>query len=412
MTLHNHPYHVKAAISHLADQAIKTKSDEREPVDAMLRKFGDNAVQMVKQLGATNDEVKQLRDDFKSKSSALEAQLAQLEQRAARVSFGGGEPYREKSIGARFTESQELQHFAEKAASSGKVSLSMKATLTSATTNAAGSVGAGLVATRDPEIVTLVRPRLTIRNLLPTIQVSGNSVEVLKETGHNLNAGMVAEGAAKPSSDLQLALVTLPIRTIAHWMKASRQILDDMPQLQGLIDTELLYGLAAKEESQILNGDGTGQNITGLIPQATAFTAPYAITGATSIDMLAQAICQLALASYEVDGAVVNTADWWRMKTLKDAGGNYIIGNPAGGTGDNLWGLPIVPTTGISIDKFLVGSFQQAGVLYDRWTARIEVGYENDDFTKNLVTILAEERIGLAVKRGGALVYGDFGLVA
>lgn len=401
MTIHTKSYSVQKAVSHLASEALRTKADEGSPLEAIARKFGEHTAATMEKLGATNQEIE-----------GMKANLHQLEQKMARGSFGG-EPQREKSIGARVTESDQLHEFAEKASSGkGGVSLSLKATLTSATTNAAGSVGAGLIATRDPEIVTLVRPRLTIRNLLPTIQVSSNSVEVVKETGRNLNAGMVAEGAAKPSSDLQLTLSTLPIRTIAHWMKASRQILDDMPQLSGLIDTELLFGLAAKEESQIINGDGTGQNILGLIPQATAFSAPYVISGATSIDMLAQAICQLALAGYEVDGAVLNTADWWRMKTLKDAGGNYLIGNPTGQNGDNLWGLPIVPTTGISIDKFLVGSFQQAATLYDRWTARLEVGFENDDFTKNLVTILAEERIGLAVKRAGALVYGDFGLVA
>lgn len=74
--------------------------------------------------------------------------------------------------------------------------------------------------------------------------------------------------------------------------------------------------------------------------------------------------------------------------------------------------MPVVATQAMTVDKFLVGSFASAGTLYDRWQPRVEVGYENDDFTKNLVTVLAEERIALAVKWGEALTYGDFGNVA
>lgn len=65
----------------------------------------------------------------------------------------------------------------------------------------------------------------------------------------------------------------------------------------------------------------------------------------------------------------------------------------------------------MAVDKVLVGAFKLGAQVFDRWDARVEVGYVNDDFTKNLVTILAEERLALAVYRPEAFIYGDFGRV-
>ena len=104
--------------------------------------------------------------------------------------------------------------------------------------------------------------------------MDGNALEYVKETGFTNNAGMVAEGAKKPESSMKFDLVSTTAKVVAHYMKASRQILSDASQLASLIDGRLRYGLAFKEEQQLLNGDGTGQNLLGIIPQATAFVAP------------------------------------------------------------------------------------------------------------------------------------------
>jgi HK97 family phage major capsid protein len=102
-----------------------------------------------------------------------------------------------------------------------------------------------------------------------------------------------------------------------------------------------------------------------------------------------------------------------RMRLLKDGDGKYILGDPAANVPSVLFGLPVVPTQAMTIDKFLVGNFQRAATLYDRWTPRVEVSTEHADFfTRNLVAILAEERIALANKNPAALTYGDFGNVA
>src|SRR5690606_16425191 len=160
--------------------------------------------------------------------------------------------------------------------------------------NAAGSAGAMTTAYRDG-VVTLPEEPTRIRDLVPVIQITQPSVEVPVQKARNLNAAPVAEGALKPGSDLQMVLETFSTRTIAHWMKASRQILDDAPQLRGMIDTELLYGLRLEEDSQLLNGDGTGQNLLGLIPQATAYAAPITVPDPTYIDTIGLALLQNSL---------------------------------------------------------------------------------------------------------------------
>jgi HK97 family phage major capsid protein len=202
----------------------------------------------------------------------------------------------------------------------------------------------------------------------------------------------------------------VPIRTIAHWTLASRQILDDMSQLRGIIDTELLYGLGYVEELQLLNGAGTGTDLNGLYTQATAFASPYGgtLTAATKIDVILAAILQNALANQPATGVVIHPSDWTEIRGIKNADGEYIMGPPGADVEPRLFGLPVVATAAMTVDKFLVGNFQ-ASTLYDRWSARVEVSTEDsDNFRKNLVTLLAEERIGLAVKQTTAFTKGDF----
>lgn len=397
MTFHNRPRHVKKAAEYLLDRAGFYTKNDGDPLEVLARKFGDHATAMLTKLGATNDEL-----------SGLKAQLATLEQKAARGG-GGGYPAPAKSVGEQFIESDRVKAFLEAEPSSGKIDLRIKATLTTLTTDAAGSVGDTASPAYRDTLVTSPRRRLRVRDLLPVIAIASGSAEWPSQKGRTAGAAPVAEGAAKPESDIQFEMKSANARVIAHWMKASKQVLSDAPQLRGLIDTELLDGLALAEEDQLLLGDGTGQNLYGLVPQATAYSASGlpSIADLNQMDVIALAMLQLTNAHYEADGAIINAGDWISMRVTKDSEGRYILGSPMQNVPPNLWGLPLVPTTAMTSRKFLVGQFRSAATIYDRWDARVEVGYVNDDFTKNLVTILAEERLALGVKKPGALIYGD-----
>lgn len=393
-----------------AELATEIKSDFATKFDAVKGLAEKAVAEAQKGIDATAAQ-KEVIDNALTTMNEAKTRLDDLEQKMAR---GGGDPAdRAKSIGEQFVESEGFKAFEtsgfSKSARGGD--LQIKATLTSATTDAAGSVGDAVNSTRLPGIQPLPQRRMTVRDLLSQGRMDGSTLEYVKETGFTNSAAPVAEGAAKPESDLKFDLVTTSAKVIAHWMKASKQILSDVSQLRSVIDERLLYGLAYAEEQQLLNGSGSGQNLFGIIPQATAYAAPITISGATSIDMMRLAMLQAALAEYPATGHVMNPIDWAFIETLKDTTGRYIIGNPQGTASPTLWSLPVVTTQAIAVDKFLTGAFKLGAQVFDRWDARVETGYVNDDFTKNLVTILAEERLALAVYRPEAFIYGDFGRV-
>lgn len=392
-----------------ADLAKEIKAEHQKAVDA-VKEIAEKAVTEAAGGVKLSGEAKEKADEALLKVTGLGEQLAELAQKLDRDSKD--QPSRQKTLGEQFIDDEKVKEFLGQATPRGRADLSVKATITSLTTDAAGSAGAALQATRVPGIQALPQRGMTVRDLITPGQMDGQTVEYVKETGFTNNAGMVAEGAAKPSSDIKLELITTNAKVIAHYMKESRQILSDVSQLRSLIDQRLLYGLAYKEETQLLLGDGTGQNLLGIVPQATAYSAPFTIDGATAIDMLRQAMLQAFLAEYPPTGHVMNPIDWARIETEKDGQGRYIIGNPQGNVDKTLWGLPVVETPAMTVDKFLTGAFKQGAQLFDRWAARVEVATENeDDFIKNLVTILAEERLALAVNRPEAFIYGDFGNV-
>jgi HK97 family phage major capsid protein len=393
----------------VADLAKDIKAEHQKAFDK-VKEIAEQAVAEAKSSGELATKTKETADEALLKMNGLGEQFAELEQKLAREP--SGEASRVKSLGEQFVENEKVKAFLEQATPRGRVDFQAKATLTSATTDTAGAVGDAIRPTRLAGILELPRRRMTVRDLITPGQMDGNALEYVQETGFTNGAGMVAEGAAKPGSDIKLDLKSTTAKVIAHWMKASRQVLSDIPQLRSMIDGRLLYGLDFKEETQLLNGDGTGQNLFGIIPQASAYAAPIALTSPTSIDMMRLAMLQAVLAEYPATGHVMNPIDWAWIETLKDGEGRYIIGNPQGQITPTLWGLPVVQTQAISVDKFLTGAFKLGAQVFDRWQARVEVATENeDDFIKNLVTILAEERLALAVYRPEAFVYGDFGRI-
>ena len=346
--------------------------------------------------------------DALQKANVVQGIVHELEQRAVRGSFG--ESRGTQTWGEQFVESEGLKAFAELHSQPARFRMDVKATVT---TGATSGGPLGLQPYRDGPN-NLPRRQLRIRDLLPVVSISTGSVEYPRQTLRTSAAAPVAEGDLKPESAFGWTMETVTPKVIAHWVPASRQILDDAPQLRDMIDTELLYGLGQVEETQLLYGSGIGQNLLGLVTTATAYAAPFDPAGTeTMLDQLALAMLQNALAEEPADGIIVHPSDWLRMRLLKDADGKYLLGDPGAQVEPRLFGLPVVATQAMTVDKFLVGNFRRAATLYDRWSPRVEVSTEHADFfTKNLVAILAEERIALAIKNAAAMTYGDFGNVA
>ena len=279
----------------------------------------------------------------------------------------------------------------------------------------------GLVAPQyDPVIQGAPRQNLLIRDLIPTTPVTGQSFTYFKELLHTLGAGMVAEGAAKPTSNVTFEQVTDIVKKIAVWMPVTDEALDDVPQLYSYIQELLRYDLELKREGQLLKGDGTGNNLNGIMTQATVFDPGLSKATDTAIDTVRRAIYQARKQSkLAADAVVMSDLDWMNIELQKDGENRYLFANLQGLVTPVLWGRPIVAsdsmdegdgsTTG---GEFLTGSFQQGARIYDRMGFTIKVGMINDDFIKNQRAILVEERLGLAVRKKFAFVKGRFNFAA
>lgn len=275
--------------------------------------------------------------------------------------------------------------------------------------NVGGGGGALLQPQRMAGIVTPAQRRLTIRDLLPSLPTDAASVEFVRETSFTNNAAVVSETTQKPESSLVFELQTAKVVTIAHWLHASKQILDDVPQLQMFLDTRLRYGLRYAEEVQILTGSGVNNNLRGIYTAATTFADPITYSSPTLLDTLRLAMAQLEIAGYEATGVVMNPIDWLKVELLKTDDKAYLRSNPNAGNARTVWGLPAVVTNAMSSGAFLIGDFQQAAMLFDRQAPTLDIATQDaDDFQKNLCKLRVEERVTLANQLPGALVKGSF----
>jgi HK97 family phage major capsid protein len=278
-----------------------------------------------------------------------------------------------------------------------------------AITSATSSAGALVTYDRRTDPVMLPRQPLTVRDLVGPGSTTSNLIQYPRQTVRDLNANVVSEGARKPQSNIAFEIEDAPVRTVAHWTKASRQIWDDAPALRAAVDGELIYGLRLQEDEQLLLGDGTGQNLHGIIPQATDYESARNVVGDTRFDTIAHALAQSEVALLPATGIVMNTDDLEALKVIKDADGRYIGGGPFGPPITSIWGRPVVGTPRMDPGDFLVGAFRDGAQLYDRETVQVLISSENeDDFVRNLLTVLVEERLAFAVKRPQAFIYGEF----
>jgi HK97 family phage major capsid protein len=278
---------------------------------------------------------------------------------------------------------------------------------------------------RDPIVTPPMRTK-RVRDLFPARTTSAAVIEYFQHLGFTSTGGgtnsasSVAErsGAnfgAKPQSSFVFVGQQAPVRTLAHWEAAHRNVLADEPQLRSIIDNELMYGLRLQEDDQILNGDGTGENLTGVLETSGIQTYDWSDgENLPVVDTMADAIRRAAtlsfLAYYEPTGVVLNPLDWEKIELTKDSNGQYLVAvSVAMGGEPRVWRLPVVESPAIAEGTALVGAFGTGAQLYDREQASIRISEQHSDFfVRNAVVILAEQRLALAVKRPESFVKVTF----
>jgi HK97 family phage major capsid protein len=354
-------------------------------------------------------ETKERADEAITKLTEIRGEVTELSQKLAQLREGGGgdDTPTLKSLGHEVANHDEVKAYIE-GGCKGTIGFSVKAV-----TSASGSAGNLIRPDRQSDIVAMTRINLRIRDLLTPGRTDSNAIEYAYQTARTNNAAAVAETTQKPESAYSWDVATAPVRTIAHWVPVSRQAMDDVPQLESLIDGEMRWGLDDVEDAELLLGDGTGQHINGLYTQASAYAQPagVAIAAETRIDRLRLAILQVELADYAPDGIVLHPTQWANIELTKDAAGGYIFANPQGIAGPVLWGRPVVPTKRIGANNFLTGNFKLAGQIFDRMDTEVRISdQDRDNFIKNMLTIRAEKRLALVVRRPGALVKGSLAI--
>ena len=386
----------------------------------------------LKALNGMRDEWKKHYEELKAQGAPvaditekIERALKRLDAVEANLSrpVGGDGVYSGKTIGEIVVGSEATQELAKQIAGAGWVrgraatipiksfflNPELKTTITSA---AVGSSTPGiLVPERMPGIVKPGVRRLRVRDLMPRFPTSNNAVEFVKENAFTNAASPTAETISKPESALTFAIDSATVKTIATWIPAAKQVLDDFAALQSYINQRLLEGLMDIEDYELVGGDGTGQHISGLTTEATAYDTALNASGDTYIDKINHAIGQMETVLQAADGIILNPADWRTMNGIKDQAsnvGNYILGGPANLASPSLWGLPVATTTAVPVGQFFVGAFQQYTAVWDRMSSQVDISTEHADyFIRNMVAIRAEERIAFTVTRADAVIFGS-----
>ena len=386
------------------EEEVKEVKTLLKDVNDKLKASAEEAQKQINLHSEMSQETKASVDKLLITQGELNARLMAAEQLMAKMETQGqGRNELPKTMGQTVIESDGFINFSGK----GTFTIPVK----NAITSLVGSAGT-LIEPQKLGFISAGMQRLTVRDLLNWGRTTSNSLEYVRETGFTNNADVVSENPTndKPESTISFELDSAPVATIAHWINASKQVLADAAMLASYIDGRLRYGLKLKEELQLLQGSGVGLNITGLITAATAYANPgVTVQVETAIDRLRLAMLQVTLAEYEADGIVLSPIDWCQIELTKTTTNEYLFTSPTGMVVPGLWGRPVVSSQSMTAGDFLVGAFGMAAQGWDREDVNVTVSTENkDNFVKNMVTILCEERVGLTIFRPEALITGDF----
>lgn len=329
------------------------------------------------------------------------------------------QPKREASIGEQFVESEQFKK-AFTDYQNGAQSFSTGGIEIKSGTVLEGGQGAGLIPVPQviPGQVETLFQRLTVADLLPSGQTGTNSIRYVVEGTATNSANAVAEGGAKPASDLALSTVDEPVKKIATILTVSDEMLEDVAQVQSYINGRLSLFVKIKEENSLVSGGGT-DDLVGILGRSGIHTYPAGTVDNNAVALFKAINGTRGSSFLEPDAIIMNPANWQNTRLLTDTAGQFFGGGPFQGpygngsnlpasgqvTGslDSIWGKPVLVTTAVGAGTALIGSFAQAAQLFRRGGPTVEATNSHaSNFTSNLVTIRAEERLGLAVYRPGA----------
>jgi len=391
----------------------KDKLFDLKKVEAALMEKFDGVQESIKKAneeikagGDVSVEAKATIDKLTEDYNGLYDRIHNIEQNGV-MSKDEDAPY---DIGAEFIKSDQFKDVQSGRSRAARMEIKV------AIINATGQNQPLVQSDRLPNFQTTPNRVLSIRDVLPASATTSNLVEFVRENVFTNSAGPQVSGSpeafenvTKPESGITFTLVSEPVQTLAHFIPASKQVIEDSASLQSFINGRLMYGLKLKEETQLVSGTGSNGELNGVNTQATAYTvqSPELVN---NIDIIREMIKQAHVSEYMPDTIIMNPQDWYNIdvKKVGTSDDRYIVGNPREMTTPRLWGLPVVITNSIASGTVLVGSFAIGAEIKDRTAASVEISLEDStNFQKNMVTIRAEERIALCVYRTEAFITGS-----
>lgn len=334
----------------------------------------------------------------------LQQRILTLEQKGAKL-MQVEQPKIRLTKGAEFVNSNAFKNF-EKSNFKGHMSYEF-AKATPLTNNLAepytvGTIGGvsdqGFV--EDPKVV------LNIENLFAHAPIADNTFLYMPLTVTG-NAGFVAEGSAKPETTFKVDAKTGQVKTIATWTKVSEQLFADKSQLINILDNNLTHAVDVTVQNQLISGDGVGENLGGISKEGN-FTdyVTGSGTATNTVDLLRNVAFKMRGANIDNLSIVLNWSDWSALLGLKSTTNEYLINGILDPVKQTIYGVPVVLSSAMTAGKFAMGNFKMGGIVFDKTAMSLEIDRTGDDFTKNLITIRAERRLGFAVVQPKAICYG------
>ena len=251
-----------------------------------------------------------------------------------------------------------------------------------------------------------------MRDILAQGSTDSDVVRYVKESGYSDGNAPKNEGQTLGQSDFDMTAVSVPVEKIGTYFRISEEMMDSTPQLSAYLSARAPEKLLAVEDTQIVSGNGSAPNLNGLLTSATGFSgAGFAssISNANQFDVLAVALNQLAVANYSADYILLNPVDWHKLSLQKATTKEYLVSDWQAGMVPRIMGVPVIPTTAISSDKYIVGNFAQGAQLWIK--DNVSLGFFREDGTNvrdGFVTVRCQERVTLGTYLPNAFVHGDF----
>jgi HK97 family phage major capsid protein len=251
---------------------------------------------------------------------------------------------------------------------------------------------------RQPGFEPIANPTLALLGMIQWLPTDSPNVQYMAETLLTSGAVETPEGNASVEAAVIYAPATTAAKNIPMTIPATRQVVSDGPNMEAFLEGRLLFGVQLRLQSQVIAGDGTGENLTGILHSSILTQAKGGDTNGDAV-MKAKTAIRIATAThYEPDVLLLHPTDAQTLALAKGTNNQYLF-DPAG---SDTWGLRPCVTTAVPVGAPVVGAAAACeGYLVDDLLVAMTDSH-SDHFTKNILDFIVSGRWAFAVRQPNA----------